>query len=81
MSNDDLQSPIGLQSLFGDESSEVQKITVSHSTQGSAQKKEETSEERYQNQVKRYGRQPSGFIGLENQLGFFILILEVQPVI
>lgn len=67
--NDDLQSPIGLQSLFGEESTEVQKITVSHSTEGSAQKIE-TPEEKYSNSVKRYGRQPSGFVGLENQYVF-----------
>jgi len=30
-------------------------------------KKEETPEEKYQNEMKRYGRQVSGFNGLENQ--------------
>jgi len=43
MTSEDLQSPIGLQSLFGDETGEAQKITVSHSSQSSSQKKRRNS--------------------------------------
>lgn len=72
MSNIEDPSPIGLGSLFGnDDGQEVQKIVVTSYNSGtgssSETKKEKTQEERYQDEVKRYGRQPSGFIGLENQ--------------
>jgi hypothetical protein len=72
---DDLTSPIGLGTLFGNEDGgEVQKIVVtsySDAASGSKEKeKEKTQEEKYQDEVKKYGRQPSGFIGLENQYRF-----------